>query len=201
VPPPAAVTAPVPAPLPPLPCTGIGSDTSQLGHPISPPPGTELRSLDDVVIIAKPLEVAWTSELPGKPVDWVFRTKAGYAHSLWALRRVEGGWCVIGSFASSEPVKSPMAMSDRALVGTTALALLSFESLPDQRTGIATRYVALATDGDRLWFTLEGMGGQHLIAREARFRRKGSILFLEVPTASGTGAVLRFDGTHFVKPN
>ena len=86
-------------------------------------------------------------------------------------------------------------------MGREGVALLRFEGLPDQRTGISARYVALATDGDRLWFTLDGKGGHHLIAREARFRKQGSTLFLDVPTPSGATAVLKFDGTRFVKLN
>jgi len=146
-------------------------------------------------------KVVWTSELPGKPVDWVLRTEAGQMHRVWTLRRVEGGWCVLGSFASSDPVKSPLMISDRALSGTTAVALLRFESLPDQRSGISTRYVALATDGDRLWIPLEGKDGHELIAREAKLRKQGATLFLDVPTPSGATAVLKFDGTRFVKLN
>ena len=146
-------------------------------------------------------KVEWTSDIPGKPVDWVVRTDAMHAHAIWALARVEGGWCVLGSFASSEPVASPLTISDRAVSGTTAVALLRFESLPDQRSGISTRYVALATEGNRLWFTLEGKGGHQLIAREAKLRRQGATLFLDVPTPSGATAVLKFDGTRFVKLN
>jgi len=157
-----------------------------------------VRQLDELVSNG---EVVWTSEVGGKPVDWVMRPAAGQAHMLWALRRVEGGWCVLGSYASSEPVKSPMTMPEHVLAGTTAVALVRFESLPDQRSGIAIRYVGLATDGDRLWFTLEGKGGHHLIAREAKFRRQGTTLFLDVPTPSGATAVLKYDGTHFVKLN
>jgi len=194
-PPPAAAAAPVPVPLP---CAGIGADTSRLGHPFGPPPGTGIRHLDE---LASNGEVVWTSEVAGKPVDWVMRPTAGQAHMLWALRRVEGGWCVLGSFASSEPVKSPMTMPDRALTGKTAVALVRFESLPDERSGVSNRYVGLATDGERLWFTLEGKGGHHLIAREAKLRKQGATLFLDVPTPSGATAVLKFDGTRFVKLN
>ena len=71
-------------------------------------------------------------------------------------------------------------MPDRALVGATAVALIRFESLPDQRTGISNRYVVLATDGDRLWIPLEGKEGFQLIAREARFRKQGSALFVKL---------------------
>jgi hypothetical protein len=146
-------------------------------------------------------KVEWTSELPGRPVDWVLRTHAAHAHAIWALARVEGGWCVLGSFASSDPAVSPLSMSDRAISGTTAVALLRFESLPDERSGISTRYVALATEGNRLWLPLEGKGGPLLIARHAKLRRQGSALFLDVPTPSGATAVLKFDGTRFVKLN
>ena len=148
------------------------------------------------------MEIVWTSELPGKAVDWALRTGARRAHALWALRRVEGGWCVVGSFVSSDPVMAPMTMPDRALGSTgTAVALLHFESLPDERSGVSSRYVALATDGDRLWFALEGKGGHHLIAREAKLRKQSSTLFLDVPTPSKATAVLKFDGTHFVQLN
>jgi hypothetical protein len=101
----------------------------------------------------------------------------------------------------SSGFESPPTMPDRALVGTTAVALIRFESLPDQRTGISSRYVVLATDGDRLWIPLEGKEGFQLIAREARFRKQGSALFLDVPTPSGATAVLKFDGARFVKLN
>jgi hypothetical protein len=75
---------------------------------------------------------------------------AGNSHVLWALRRVEGGWCVLGTFVSADPVLSPMTMPDRTLAGgPTAVALLRFESLPDERTKESTRYVALASDGTR----------------------------------------------------
>jgi hypothetical protein len=146
-------------------------------------------------------KVEWTAEIPGKPVDWVLRTDASSAHAIWALTRVEGGWCVLGSFASSDPVESPLTMSDRAVAGPAAVTLLRFESLPDQRSGISTRYVALATEGSRLWFPLEGKGGHQLIARQAKLRKQGATLFLDVPTPSGATAVLKFDGTRFVKLN
>lgn len=61
--------------------------------------------------------------------------------------------------------------------------------------------VALATDGERLWFALEGKGGHHLIAREAKLRKQGSTLLLDVPTPSRMTAVLKFDGTRFVQLN
>ena len=194
------VAAPVP---PPLPCTGIGTEASRLGHPYGPAPGTGLRALDDFKgADGAPVQVVWTAEIAGKSVDWVLRTGAQKAHTLWALRRVEGGWCVVGSFISSEPVEGPLTMPDHALASTTAaVALLRFQSLPDDRTGVSTRYVALATDGDRLWFALEGKGGHHLIAREAKLRRQGSALFLDVPTSSKATAVLKFDGTRFVQLN
>ena len=134
-------------------------------------------------------------------MDWVLRTDFAQAHAIWALARVEGGWCVLGSFASAEPVESLLTMSDRAVSGPTAVALLRFESLPDRNSGIATRYVALATEGNRLWFPLEGKGGHQLIARKAKLRKQGSSLFLDVPTPSGATAVLKFDGTRFVKLN
>lgn len=149
-----------------------------------------------MVIDGSTPRIAWTSELPGKPVDWALRVDSAGASALWALRRVEGGWCVVGTY----PVGSGMTVSDRAIAGTTALALLRFESVPD-RTGITTRYVALATNGERLWIPLEGKDGHELIAREARFRKQGSTLFLDVPTPSGATAVLKFDGARFVKLN
>src|SRR5215472_18541963 len=89
-PPQPAPTAAVPAPLP---CSGIGVETSRLGQPIAPPPGTGIRHLDELVSEGK---VEWTSDIPGKPVDWVVRTDAMHAHAIWALARVEGGWCVLG---------------------------------------------------------------------------------------------------------
>jgi hypothetical protein len=61
--------------------------------------------------------------------------------------------------------------------------------------------VALATDGDRLWIPLEGKEGHELIAREAKLRKQGATLFLDVLTPSGATAVLKFDGTRFVKLN
>ncbi|HEY1333946.1 MAG TPA: hypothetical protein VGF31_06810 [Myxococcaceae bacterium] len=187
----------------PLPCAGIGTEASRLGHPISPPPGSGLRSLDALAASdGRPAQVVWSSELPGKTVDWALLTGARTGHALWALRRVEGGWCVLGSFVSSEPVETPMTMPDHVLASpTTAVALLHFESLPDDRTGITSRYVALASDGDGLWFALEGKGGRHLIAREAKLRKQGSKLFLDVPMPSKATAVLEFDGSRFVQLN
>jgi hypothetical protein len=72
------------------------------------------------------------------------------------------------------------------------------ESLPDEITKLEARYVALATDARRLWFALEGQGGNQLVAREARLRTRGATLLLEVQASSKARAVLRFDGTHFV---
>jgi len=188
---------------PPLPCTGIGTEASRLGYPTSLTPGTGVRSLDVLTgADGVPATVVWTSELPGKSVDWVLRTGARKSHALWALRQVDGGWCVIGSFVSSEPVESPMTMPDHALGSPgTAVALVRFDSLPDERTHVSGRYVALVTDGERLWFALEGKGGHHLIARDAKLRKQSSTLFLDVPVSSKATAVLKFDGTRFVQLN
>jgi len=94
-----------------------------------------------------------------------------------------------------------MTLAQKALAGQgTAVALVRFESAPDERTGVTTRFVALATDGDRFWLALEGKGGSQLIAREAKFRKQGSSLFLDVPMLAAT-AVLKFDGERFVKLN
>jgi hypothetical protein len=145
--------------------------------------------------------VVWTSEIGDRKVDWVLRTGNARAHAVWALRQVAGGWCVLGSYVSAVPVESPMTLAQKALAGGgTAVALVRFESAPDERTQIATRFVALATDGDRLWLALEGKGGSQLIAREANLRKQGSSLFLDVPMATAT-AVLKFDGERFVKLN
>jgi len=185
---------------PPILCEGIGTGSSELGHPLQTPPGTGVRSLDDLVSIPGiPVEIAWTSVLDGKEVDWALRTGAVKAHGVWALRRVVGGWCVLGSFGSSDPVKAPMTFPAPTVVGSsTAVALLRIDSLPDEATKLETRYVALATDGRRLWFALPGHGGSQLVAREARLRTAGAKLLLEVQTSSKNRAVFKFDGTHFV---
>jgi hypothetical protein len=185
---------------PPLPCEGIGTSSSQLGHPLQPPPGTGVRSLEELGSIPGiPVEIAWTSELGGREVDWALRTGAAKAHGVWALRRVVGGWCVLGSFGSSDPVKAPMTFPAPTVVGAgVAVALLRVESLPDEVTKLETRYVALATDGRRLWFALAGQGGSQLVAREATLRTQGTTLLLEVLGPSKTRAVLKFDGTRFV---
>ena len=185
---------------PPLPCEEIGTSSSQLGHPLAPPPGTGIGALEELGSIPGiPVEIVWTSELDGRAVDWALRTGAAKAHGVWALRRVVGGWCVLGSFGSSDPVKAPMTFPAPTMVGTgVAVALLRIESLPDEITNLEARYVALATDGRRLWFALEGQGGNQLVAREARLRTRGAKLLLEVQASSKARAVLRFDGTHFV---
>jgi hypothetical protein len=109
---------------------------------------------------------------------------------------------VLGSFVSPDPVEAPMSIPDRMLAApSTAVTLVRFESVPDERTRIARRYVALATDGDRLWYALEGQGGHQLIAREAKLRKTGSTLFLDVPLPSKATAVLKFDGTRFIQLN
>jgi hypothetical protein len=145
------------------------------------------------------VEIVWTSTLDGKEVDWAMRTGAVKAHGVWALRRVAGGWCVLGSFGSSDPVKAPMGFPAPTLAGSgVAVALLRIESLPDEATKLETRYVALATDGRRLWFALASQGGNQLVAREARLRRTTGKLLLEVQASSKARAVLRFDGTRFV---
>jgi hypothetical protein len=183
-----------------VPCEGIGTSSSQLGHSLEPPPGTGVRTLEELGSIPGiPVEIVWTSELDGRAVDWALRTGAAKAHGVWALRRVVGGWCVLGSFGSSDPVKAPMTLPAPTVVGTgVAVALLRIESLPDDITKLETRYVALATDGLRLWFALEGQGGNQLVAREARLRTRDGKLLLEVQASSKARAVLRFDGTHFV---
>lgn len=145
------------------------------------------------------MEIVWTSDLQGREVDWALRTGAVKAHGVWALRRVVGGWCVVGSFGSSDPVKAPMTLPAPALVGTgIAVAFLGVESLPDEVTKLTTRYVALATDGQRLWYALAGPGGNQLVAREAGLRTQGTKLFLEVRGSGKSRAVLKFDGTRFV---
>ena len=197
--PPPTISTPVPEAPPPLPCDGIGTDSSRLGHPLEPPPGTGVRSLDELVSIPGiPVEIVWTSILDGKDLDWAMRTGAVKAHGVWALRRVAGGWCVLGSFGSSDPVKAPMGFPAPMLDGTgVAVALLRIESLPDEATKLGTRFVALATVGRRLWFALAGQSGNQLVAREAKLRRAGTKLLLEVHASSKARAVLRFDGTRF----
>jgi hypothetical protein len=197
--PPPTVSTPTREP-PPILCEGIGTSSSQLGHPLQPPPGSGVRSLEELVSIPGiPVEIAWTSVLDGKAVDWAVRTGAVKAHGVWALRRAVGGWCVLGSFGSSDPVKAPMTFPEPTVVGSgLAVALLRIESLPDETTKLETRYVALATDGGRLWFALPGHGGNQLVAREAKLRTTGAKLLLEVQASSRNRAVLKFDGTHFV---
>jgi hypothetical protein len=185
---------------PPVPCEGIGTSSSRLGHPLEPPPGTGIRSVEELGSIPGiPVEIVWTSVLDGREVDWALRTGAAKAHGVWALRRAVGGWCVLGSFGSSDPVKAPMTFPAPTVVGTgIAVALLRIQSLPDEVTKLETRYVALATDGRRLWFALAGHGGNQLVAREARLRTQGRKLLLEVQGSSKNRAVLEFDGTRFV---
>ena len=107
---------------------------------------------------------------------------------------------MLGSFGSSDPVKAPMTLPAPTVLGTgVAVALLRIESLSEeQTTKTETRYVALATDGRRLWFALAGQGGSQLVAREARLRTQGAKLLLEVQGSSKNRAVLKFDGTRFV---
>jgi len=200
---PPIVTTPAPEAPPPIPCDGTGTDSSRLGHPLEPPPGRGVRSLDELISIPGiPVEIVWTSLLDGKEVDWAMRTGAVKAHGVWALRPVAGGWCVLGSFGSSDPVKAPMGFPAPTVAGTgVAVALLRIESLRDEGTKLETRYVALATDGRRLWFALAGQSGNQLVAREALLRRTGGKLFLEVQASNGTRAVLKFDGTRFVPMN
>jgi hypothetical protein len=175
--------------------------SSQLGHPLESGPGTGIRSLDELASIPGiPVEVVWTSMLDGLEVDWALRTGAVKAHGLWALRRVAGGWCVLGSFGSSDPVKAPMTFpAPTVLASGVAVALLRIESLSEQTAAPETRYVALATDGRRLWFALAGAGRNQLVAREARLRTQGSKLLLEVQLPGQKRALLEFDGTHFLK--
>lgn len=174
--------------------------SSELGHPLESPPGTGIRSLEELASIPGiPVEVVWTSMLDGQEVDWALRTGAVKAHGVWALRRVMGGWCVLGSFGSSDPVKAPMTLPAPTVLGTgVAVALLRIESLSEQTTTSETRYVALATDGRRLWFALAGQGRNQLVAREARLRTQGAKLLLEVQASGKKQAVLKFDGTQFV---
>ena len=196
---PPTVSTPAPE-VPPIACEGIGTSSSRLGHPLEPPPGTGLRSLEELASIPGiPVEIVWTSVLDGIQVDWALRTGAVKAHGVWALRRVAGGWCVLGSFGSSDPVKAPMTFPAPAVVGTgIAVALLRIESLQDESAKLETRYVALAMDGRRLWFALGGQGGNQLVAREARLRTHGTKLLLEVQGSSNSRAMLKFDGTRFV---
>ena len=202
-PPPPTVDLTVPPAPPPLPCAGIGTIADRLGNPATPAPGNGIRSMDALTAPdGTPAQLVWTSELPGKPVDWVLRSGSGRSHVLWVLRRVEGGWCVLGSFVSPDGVNGPMTLPDRMLAGpSTAVALLRFESVPDERSKITGRYVALATDGERFWYALEGKGGHQLIAREAKLRTQGSAVFMDVPLQSKATAVLKFDGTRFIKLN
>jgi len=177
--------------------------TNQLGNPAAPGPGSGVRSLDALAASdGTAAQVVWTSELPGKPVDWVLRSGAGRSHVLWVLRRAEGGWCVLGSFVSPDGANGPMTLPDRMLAGpSTAVALLRFEIVPDERNNMTGRYVALATDGERFWFALEGKGGHQLVAREAKLRKTGGTVFMDVPLPSKATAVLKFDGTRFIKLN
>jgi hypothetical protein len=92
-----------------------------------------------------------------------------------------------------------MTLPAPTVLGTgVAVALLRIESLSEQSTKLETRYVALATDGRRLWFALVGPGGNQLVAREARLRTRGAKLLLEIQASSKKRTVLKFDGTHFV---
>jgi hypothetical protein len=194
-------TLSTPAPeAPPVPCEGIGTSSSQLGHPLETPPGTGIRSLEELASIPGiPVEIVWTSMLDGEEVDWALRTGSVKAHGVWALQRVVGGWCVLGSFGSSDPVKAPMTLPAPTVLATgVAVALLRIESLSEQTTKLEARYVALATDGRRLWFALAGQGRNQLAAREARLRTRGTKLLLEVQGSGQNRAVLKFDGTHFV---
>ena len=181
----------------PVPCEDRG-ELQPARAPSEPPPGTGVRSLEQLGSIPGiPVEIVWTSELDGRAVDWALRTGAAKAHGVWALLRVVGGWCVLGSFGSSDPVKAPVTLPAPTVVGTgVAVALLRIESLPDEITKLETRYVALATDGRRLWFALEGQGGNQLVAREARLRTRGGKLRTRVRVQPRRRAEVRRDPLH-----
>jgi hypothetical protein len=95
-----------------------------------------------------------------------------------------------------------MTLPAPTVLGTgVAVALLRIESLSEQTAGPEARYVALATEGRRLWFALAGQGRNQLVAREARLRTQGAKLLLEVDLSGQKRAVLKFDGTRFVQLN
>jgi hypothetical protein len=146
--------------------------------------------------------VLWSIELGGARVDWI-GASGQVGHAVWIVRKVEGGHCVVGIWSAEAPVESGVVIADRRVTtgGRTAVVLLRFTTVADERSEISTRWVLLASDGNKAWVALDGRGGTLLIAREARLRPQGSALYLDVSTESTATAVLRFDGTRFVKIN
>lgn len=105
------------------------------------------------------------------------------------LRDVGEGACVVNTWSTLLPATQLRAVShwvskDRKL----AVYLLHLRDAPKDKPA-TSRWVALTTDGTRVWPALGGGGGLHFLAKSAKLRPQSGKLYLDV-IVKGPGGIV-----------
>lgn len=162
---------------------------SAVADRVTPGPGTGLLEPGD--LRAGNVRQVWASTVGGIGMNWVSPVPETI-QVLWALRVVDGGRCIVGTWGSvdllAEVIKHVFARQ-----GTLEIVLLGLG--PTESRG----WMLLVTDGSRLWSGLDSRDGRPgaVLGQRAEFREEGTQLRLVVFNGGGT-MVLEFDGTRFL---
>jgi hypothetical protein len=162
---------------------------SAVADRVTPGPGKGLLEPGDLG--AGNVRQVWASTVGGIGMNWVSPIPETI-QVLWALRVVDGGRCIVGTWGSldliAEVIKHVFALDGRLEIVLLGLG-------PVESRG----WVVLVTDGSRLWSGLDSRQGRPgaVLGQRAEFREEGTQLRLVVYNGSGT-MVLDFDGTRFL---
>lgn len=161
---------------------------SAVGDRVTPPAGKGLAAPDDLGV--GDVRQVWASKVGGVTMNWVTPLPQPI-QVLWALREVEGGRCIVGTWGSVDLV-AEVIRHVFGPTGTPEIVLLGLG--PTEARG----WMVLVTDGTRLWSGLDSRNGRPgaLLGQRAEFREEGTQLRLVVYSGDGMG-VLDFDGTRF----
>ncbi|MGZ3446290.1 MAG: hypothetical protein ACXWLG_12910 [Myxococcaceae bacterium] len=161
---------------------------SSVGDRVTPAPGKGVVEPGDLG--AGDVRQVWASTVGGVGLNWVAPLPET-VQVLWALRVVEGGRCVVGTWGSLELI-AEVIRHVFARQGALEIVLLGLG--PTESRG----WMVLVTDGSRLWSGLDSRDGRPgaALGQRAEFREEGTQLRLVVFNGGGT-LVLDFDGNRF----
>ena len=161
---------------------------SAVGDKVTPGPGKGVVAPDDLG--AGDVRQVWASEVGGHTLNWIAPVPP-LVQVLWAMRVVEGGRCILGTWGSADLV-AEVIRHVFAPKGALEIVLLGLG--PTESRG----WMVLVTDGARLWSGLDSRDGTPgaVLGQRAEFREDGTGLRLVVYSGGGT-AILAFDGTRF----
>jgi len=161
---------------------------SAVGDKVTPAPGTGVVVPDDLG--AGDVRQVWASEVGGVTLDWIAPVPQ-QIQVLWAMRAVEGGRCIVGTWGSVELIAEVIR---HVFAPRGALEIVLLGLGPTESRG----WMVLVTDGARLWSGLDSRNGRPgaILGQRAEFREEGAQLRLVVYSGGGT-LILDFDGSRF----